>query len=63
MPEHAASNPSATPTRLQPSDSGTAAPPAATNARMRTQRSAVLDKFLMAMNSLRGAIRRTARHK
>jgi hypothetical protein len=31
--------------------------------RMRTQRPAVLDKFRMALNSLRGAMRRTARHK
>jgi hypothetical protein len=62
MPEHAASNPSAMPTRPQPSASGTATPPA-TSVRMRTQRPAVLDKFRMAMNSLRGAMRRTARHK
>jgi hypothetical protein len=63
MPEHAASNPSTMPTRPQPSASGTATPPAATTARVRTQRPAVLDKFRMAMNSLRGAMRRTARHK
>jgi hypothetical protein len=65
MPESAASNPSATPTRPRPSANGTATPPVppgATNAHMRTRRPAVLDRFRMAMTPLRRVMRRTARH-
>ena len=65
MPDHAASQPIATPARPQPSASGAVTPPvspAATNPGMRTRRPAVLDRFRVAMTPLRRAMRRTARH-
>ena len=65
MPEHAASDPTATPAPPRPSASGTATPqppPPATHARTRTRRPAVLDRFRVAVKPLRLVMRRTGRH-
>jgi hypothetical protein len=66
MPDHAASQPIATPAPPQPSASGSAplpVRPAAMNPGMRTRWLAVLDRSRMAMTPLRRAMRRTARHQ